>query len=107
MKCSHLLLLAVGVPLFASAQADRHVPAAADVNGTVTPLQYHSVFADYVLAKEPQQAPDRGWIRANRAVLGGNTATAEPERQAAPAVAQDKPPAKPVQDAHAHKGAHQ
>jgi hypothetical protein len=94
MKCSHLLLLAAGVPLFASAQADRHVPAAADVNGAVTPLQYHSVFVDCVPATEPQQTPDRGWIRANRVVLGGDAG-------------QDTPAAKPVHDAHAHEGTHQ
>lgn len=56
MKFLHLLLFAAGLPLFASAQADQAMPAAADPNAPVPPPQYRSVFTDYVAAKEPTRS---------------------------------------------------
>ena len=64
MKLSYLLLFAAGMPLLASAQADQAMPAAADPNAPVPPLQYRSVFADYVAAKEPTRSPDKAWVAA-------------------------------------------
>jgi hypothetical protein len=40
MKFSHLLLFSAGAPLLASAQTEPSIPAAADANAPVTPLQY-------------------------------------------------------------------
>jgi hypothetical protein len=71
MKPSSLLLCAVaGVPLIVSAQTARMMPAAADSNAPVPPLQYRSVFAGYAASKEPRQTPDKTWAQANRDVTG-------------------------------------
>jgi hypothetical protein len=92
MKFSILLLFAAGMPLLASAQADQAMPAAADPNAPVPPLQYRSVFADYVAAKEPTRSPDKAWVPANRAVMGEDVeATAS----------------HPMPDKHEHGGASQ
>jgi hypothetical protein len=107
MKFSHLLLFAAGVPLLAFAQPDRVMPAVADANAAVTPLHYESVFADYIAVKEAPQSPDKGWARANRALLGnedkvpasdGQPAAGASDRMATPAHPQNK---------HEHKGTHQ
>lgn len=107
MKFSHLLLLAAGVPLLASAQPERSMPPAADANAPVTPLQYQSVFADYVTAREASQTPDKGWVRANRVLL---------DEQAGGAASGDRPTSgtsetalkpEPMHGKHEHKGTHQ
>jgi hypothetical protein len=83
----HLLLCAsLCVPLLVSAQTAPVVPAAADANATVAPLQYRSVFADALPTAEPAQAPDQTWRQANRIVVGDTTQ--EPDASApAPAKA--------------------
>jgi hypothetical protein len=70
MKFIHLLLCVAGVPLLASAQTERAMPAAADLKVPVTPLQYHSVFFDYVPLRDMPQSPDKDWVRANCALAG-------------------------------------
>ena len=59
MKFLHLLLFAAGMCLLASAQADQAMPAAADLNAAVSPLQYHAVFLDHVAARELPRSPDK------------------------------------------------
>jgi hypothetical protein len=95
MKYSHLLLLAAGVPLLACAQAQHAPPAADDPNAPVTPLQYQSVFADYVKANDAMQSPEKGWVHANDILRGAETAAPAP----------GNPPAAPGH--HEHQGAHQ
>jgi hypothetical protein len=107
MKISYLLLFAAGVPLLASAQTERSMPAAADANIPVTPLQYQSVFADYVTVKEAQESPDKGWIRANHVLLGDE---AKPSASSAPPTATgSQATSAPEQEhgKHEHKGTHQ
>lgn len=94
MKLSHLLLFAAGMPLLASAQADQPMPAAADPNAPVAPLQYRSVFEDHVAAKEPARSPDQAWVDANRAVMGAD------------GVADKASGPHPMTDKHEHGGAH-
>jgi hypothetical protein len=107
MKFSHLLLFAAGVPLLACAQADRMIPAAVDAKAPVAPLQYNSVFTDYVVAKEAPESPDKGWVRANRALLGEeNPAPAAGEQSAAGTFRQVSKP-EPMHGKHEHKGSHQ
>lgn len=73
MNCLRLLLVAVaGVPLLIHAQPAR-VPAAADVNATVAPLQYQSAFAAYRPNPSLEDAPDKIWLQANREVTGEST----------------------------------
>ena len=107
MKFSHLLLCAAGVPLLACAQADRTIPAAADAKAPVTPLQYHSVFTDYVVVKEAPQAPDKGWVRANRAVLGEETPSQAVSAQSTAGASKQAPIPEPMHGKNEHKGAHQ
>lgn len=107
MKFSHLLLFAAGVPLLASAQPERPMPAAADANAPVTPLQYQSVFADYVKAKEAPQSPDKVWVRANRAVLGEEAEASAPSGQPTSGASEKTAKPEPMHGKHAHKGAHQ
>jgi len=107
MEFSHLLLFAAGVPLLACAQADRTIPAAADANAPVTPLQYHSVFTDYVVVKEAPQAPDKGWIRSNRALLGEETPAPAADQHSAAGTSRQAPTLEPIHGKHEHKGAHQ
>lgn len=107
MKFSHLLLFAAGVPLLAFAQADRAMPVAADPNAPVPPLQYHSVFADYVVAKEPVRSPDKGWISANRALMGADAEASESDVQPVAGASDKLSAPKPMHDQHEHKGAHQ
>jgi hypothetical protein len=95
MKLSHLLLFAAGLPLLASAQADQAMPAAADPNAPVPPLQYRSVFEDQVAAKEPTRSPDQAWVAANRAVMG---ADGDSDKASEP---------HPMPGKHEHGGAHQ
>jgi hypothetical protein len=97
MKYSHLLLFAAGMPLLASAQADQAMPAAADPNAPVPPLQYRSVFEDRVAAKEPARSPDKTWVAANRAVMGADGEV----------TASHAPPAHGVPGKHEHEGAHE
>lgn len=106
MKFSHLLLFAAGVPLFACAQADRGMPAAADANTPVTPLQYHSVFTDYVGVNEAPQSPDKGWIRTNRALLGEETPAPAAGETATAGTSKDVPKPEPMHSTHEHKEAH-
>jgi hypothetical protein len=107
MKLSHLLLFAAGVPLLACAQADRMIPAAADAEAPVTPLQYHSVFTDYVAVKEAPQPPDKGWVRANRALLGEETPPQAVGEQSTAGTSRQAPTPEPMHGKHEHKGAHQ
>lgn len=107
MKLLHLLLFAAGVPLLASAQAERLMPAAADANAPVTPLQYQSVFTDYITVKEAAQSPDKGWIRANRALLVDETESPASSDQPAASALQKVPKAQPLHGKHEHRGAHQ
>jgi hypothetical protein len=107
MKFSHLLLFAAGVPLLACAQADRTIPAAADAKAPVTPLQYHSVFADYVVAKEAPQSPDKGWVRANRALLGEETPAPGADEQSADGTSRQVSKPEAMHGKHEHNGAHQ
>jgi len=107
MKFSHLLLFAAGVPLLACAQADRTIPAAADANAPVTPLQYHSVFTDYIVMKEAPQSPDKGWIRANRALLGEEKPAPAAGEQSTAGASRQAPIPEPMHGKHEHKGAHQ
>jgi len=107
MKFSHLLLFAAGVPLLACAQADRMIPAAADANAPVTPLQYHSVFTDYIVAKEAPQSPDKGWTRANRALFGEETQAQAVSEQSTAGTSRQSPTPEPMHGKHEHKGAHQ
>lgn len=90
MKFTHLLLFAAGVPLLAAAQADRDMPAAADPSAPVTPLQYHSVFADCVPDKPLAQSPDKRW-----------TSAASPTPSRMPSMAG------PMHPIHQHEGARQ
>ncbi|MFK3741554.1 hypothetical protein [Massilia sp. TN1-12] len=107
MKFSHLLLLAAGVPLLASAQTDRPMPPAADANAPVTPLQYQSVFADYVTAKEAPQSPDKVWVRANRAVLGEEGEASTPSGQPTASASEKTAKPEPMHGKHEHHGEHQ
>jgi hypothetical protein len=68
MKFRYLLLYAAGMPLVASAHAERAMPAAADLKVPVTSLQYHSVFIDYVPLRNMPRSPHKDWVRANRAL---------------------------------------
>lgn len=107
MKFSHLLLFAAGVPLLASAQAQQAMPAAADANGSATPLQYQSVFADYVTVKDAPQSPDKSWVRANRVLLGEETEAPASGRQPDAGASQKAPTPEPMHGKHEHKGTHQ
>jgi hypothetical protein len=107
MKFSYLLLFAAGVPLLASAQTERAIPAAADANAPVTPLQYQSVFADYVKAKDAPQSPDKVWVRANRALLGDGAETSTPSGQPTAGSSEKTAKPEPMHGEHQHKGAHQ
>jgi len=107
MKFPHLLLFAAGVPLLAFAQAQQAMPAAADANATVTPLQYRSVFNDYVAAKDSPQSPDKGWIRANFAVLGGEATAPAPGEQSTAGASPKTSTPEPTHAKHEHKGTHQ
>lgn len=107
MKFLSLLLLAAGVPLLASAQAERSIPAVANANAPVTPLRYQSVFTGYITLKDGTESPDKGWIRANRALLGdGMESPASGERPAADAP-QKTTKAQPLDGKHEPWGAHQ
>lgn len=83
------------------------MPAAADANAPVTPLQYQSVFADYVTVKEPSQSPDKGWVRANRALLGDQADALAPAAQPEAGASQKASVPAPMHGKHEHKGAHQ
>jgi hypothetical protein len=107
MKLPHLLLFAAGMPLLASAQAQQAMTAAADANAPVTPLQYQSVFAQYVPLKEAPQSPDKGWVGANRAVLGDEAAPPEPGEAPAARATQKASTPEPMHGRHEHKGTHQ
>lgn len=107
MKISHLLLFAAGVPMLASAQAQQAMPAAADANAPVTPLQYQSVFTDYMPQKEAPQSPDKGWVDANRALLGDEAAASAPSEKPTAGVSQKAPAPEPAHGKHEHKGTHQ
>jgi hypothetical protein len=107
MKFPHLLLFAAGVTLLASAQAQQAMPAAADANAPVTPLQYQSVFAHYVPLKEATQSPDKGWIGANRALLGDEAAAPAPGEKPTAGVSPKAPKPEPMPGKHEHKGTHQ
>jgi hypothetical protein len=105
MKFPYLLLFAVGVPLLASAQTGRSMPASADADAPVAPLQYRSVFANYVTAKEAQESPDKGWIRANHALLGDE---AKPSASSAqPTATSSQTASEQKHGKHEHKGTHQ
>ena len=107
MKFSHLLLFAAGVPLLASAQADRAMPAATDANAPVPPLQYRSVFEDYVVAKEPSLSPDKGWVFANRELMGSQAESAASDAQSTTGASGKTSERKRMPGKHEHKGAHQ
>ncbi len=107
MKFSHLLLLAAGVPLLASAQAQQAMPAAADANAPVAPLQYQSVFAGSVGAKEAPQPPEKGWVRANRALLDEEATFPMSGEQSTAPVPQKTTKTVPAHDKHKHEGVHQ
>jgi hypothetical protein len=107
MKISYLLLFAAGLPLLASAQTERSIPAAADANTPVPPLQYQSVFADYVTAKEAQESPDKGWIRANHALLGDEAKPSAWSAQPIATSSQAAPAPEQKHGKHEHKGTHQ
>jgi hypothetical protein len=107
MKFSHLLLLAAGMPLLVSAQTERAMPAAADANAPVTPLQYQSVFADYVTVKDAPQSPDKGWVRANRAVQGDEAEAPPPSDQPTIGASDKDAKPEPMHGKHEHQGAHQ
>ena len=98
MKFLHLLLLAAGMPLLASAQTERSMPAAADAKAPVTPLRYQSVFADYMTAKDALHTPDKGWVRANRLLLDEQSTSGTPGTVPRP---------EPMHGKHEHKGTHQ
>jgi hypothetical protein len=83
------------------------MPAAADANTPVTSLQYQSVFADYVTAKEVPQSPDKGWVRANRALLGDETAPSASSVQLAAGTSQGGAVPEQKHGKHEHKGTHQ
>jgi hypothetical protein len=106
MKFSHLLLFAAGMPLLASAQADQAMPAAADPNAPVSPLQYHSVFGGYVAAKEPTRSPDKAWVPANRALMGETGEATASNAPPAPGVSDKTSEPQPMPDKREHKGAH-
>lgn len=106
MKCSHLLLLAASVPSLAFAQNREPVLAAADANAPVAPLQYHSVFADYVPPMDPQQTPDKGWIRANQLLLGEQTMAPMVGSQAPALPGNGEPEINSQQQKHVHEGTH-
>lgn len=106
MKFSHLLLLAAGVPLLASAQAQQAMPAVADANAPVAPLQYRSVFTDSARSKEAPQSPEKGWVRANRTLLEEDATSSMSGEQSTAAVPQ-KATAAPAHDKHKHEGVHQ
>jgi len=107
MKFLHLLLSAAGVTLLASAQAQQAMPAAADTNALVTPLQYQSVFAGYVPLKEAAQSPDKGWVGANRAVLGDEAPPPASGEKPTAGVSQKAPAPEPMHGKHEHKGTHE
>ena len=106
MKFSYLLLLAAGVSLLASAQTEQSMPAAANANAPVTPLKYQSVFADYVAAKEAAQSPDKGWVHANRTLLGANAEASTSTGQSNIEASSSTSKAEPVHNNNEHKGAH-
>lgn len=83
------------------------MPAAADANAPVTPLQHQSVFADYVKAEEVPQSPDKVWIRANRAVLGEETEASAPGGQPTPGTSEKTARPESMHGKHEPKGAHQ
>jgi hypothetical protein len=107
MKFSYLLLFAAGVPLFASAQAQQATPAAADANAPVTPLQYQSVFASYAPVKDLPQSPDKGWVGANRAVIGDEAMVPAKSEASTAGVSQKATAPEPMHGKHEHKGTHQ
>lgn len=107
MKFSHLLLFAAGVPLLASAQAQQTMPAAADANAPVTPLQYQSVFADYLPLKEAPQSPDKGWVGAHRTLLGNEAPAAVTSEKSNAGTSQKASTPESLHGKHEHKGTHQ
>lgn len=107
MKFSHLLLVAAGVPLLASAQTERSMPAAADAKAPVTPLQYQSVFVDYVATRDVAQTPDKGWVRANRELLGDQAKDPVSSGQPPSATSETVPKTDSMHGKHEHKGTHQ
>lgn len=107
MKISYLLLFAAGMPLLAFAQADRAMPAVVDPNAPILPMQYQSVFADYIVAKEPASSPDKGWISANRALMGSDVEASKSDVQPVADASDKLTVPKPMHDQHEHKGAHQ
>jgi hypothetical protein len=107
MRFPYLLLFAAGVPLLASAQSERSMPAAANANASVTPLQYQSVFSDYVTLKEASLSPDKGWIRANRALVGDEVESSTSGKQPTVDASEKAVMPEPVHGKHEHKGAHQ
>jgi hypothetical protein len=78
LKHCCLLCAVFGAPLIACAQNVRNLPAAANVEAPVPPLQYRSVFADAIRVDEPRQAPDKNWAQANRNVAGDSIAAPPP-----------------------------
>jgi len=107
MKFRHLLLFAAGMPLHVFAQVQQAMPAAADANEPVTPLQYQSTFNDYVISKDVPQSPDKGWIRANFAVLGAEAAAPASGEQSTTGASPRTSTPEPVHTKHEHKGTHQ
>lgn len=107
MKSLHLLLFAAGMPLLASAQPERAMPAAADANAPVTPLQYQSVFADYVTVTDAPQSPDKTWILANRSLLDEDAAGAAQAGQPVAGKSDEVVKPEPMHGKHQHEGAHQ
>jgi hypothetical protein len=73
-----LLCAAFLAPLIVCAQSVRNMPAAANVEAPVPPLQYRSVFADAIGVDEPKQAPDKNWAQSNRNVAGDSIAAPPP-----------------------------
>ena len=106
MKFSDLLLFAAGVPLLASAQAQQPMPAAADANVPVLPLQYQSIFADAIASKDTPQSPDKGWIRANRVLLGEQAANPVKAEQPTADASRKESAGEPMHDKHEHQGMH-
>jgi hypothetical protein len=103
MKFSYLLLYAASTPLLAFAQTERAMPAGADVKAPVMPLQYHSIFVNYVPLRDVPQSPDKGWVLANRALTSQSGEPPASHDQPTAGVSQEMPMPKQ----HEHKGAHQ
>jgi hypothetical protein len=95
------------MPLLASAQTERSMPAAADAKAPVTPLQYQSVFADYMTAKDALHTPDKGWVRANRLLLDEQSEGATSGEQSTSGTPGTVPRPEPMHGKHEHKGTHQ